>query len=448
MNSNIVLQNKTEIKKLLKINFNFIKYDGYILDKFIEYLLETNNYILDKTIQYVELLSKKSITDKFVDIIKEYETSKEITDSSLAIIQNANLQLQQIQEKHDKLQEKHDKLQDNINTINDKSIVQVKLINDTANNTIKECELRIEYSKNEIVKKQTEYNLLQDNINGIFRNEIYEDEYIYEESKDIIKEPLYHLKDGLKFPQEINIYGMEGRYNNWIKYDKKSFYFNFPIDVKLQNNEYIIKYYINLSTSFYNDSIDYIKEPILYYCLYITNYGRLIKSHVVHIKYIIPALLDDKPFHYDPIECITINNNMYQRHDIVYRYSTYSAWAANNGYNITSYNLDIKHIEQPKLNYRIPKLFIDVIDAFHTMNTDLMQECCKKYLDITRETERKNEILTSLQFNKVIKEKDDNNAIKDNKIIELSTIISSQTEELEKIKLENSKLKQALQSFI
>ena len=98
MNSNIV-----EIKKLLKINFNFIKYDGYILDKYIDYLLEINNNIFNKTIEYVETLSKKSITDKFVDIIKEYETSKEITDSSLAIIKNANLQLQQIQEEKEKI---------------------------------------------------------------------------------------------------------------------------------------------------------------------------------------------------------------------------------------------------------------------------------------------------------------------------------------------------------
>lgn len=88
------------------------------------------------------------------------------------------------------------------------------------------------------------------------------------------------------------------------------------------------------------------------------------------------------------------------------------------------------------------------LDAFHTMNTDLLQECCKKYLDITRKTERKTEILTSLQFNKVIKEKDENIAIKDDKIIKLSTIILSQTEELKKLKHENSKLKKALQSFI
>ena len=153
MDSNIVLQNKTKIKKLLKINFNFIKYDGYILDKYIEYLLEINNNILDKTIQYVELLSKKSITDKFIDIIKEYETNKEITDSSLVIIKIANLQLQQIQEERLKkigeiniLQDDYDKLQKKYNTVID-----------TANNTIKECELKIEYSKNEIVKKQTEY---------------------------------------------------------------------------------------------------------------------------------------------------------------------------------------------------------------------------------------------------------------------------------------------------
>ena len=164
MNSNIILQNKTEIKKLLKINFKFIKYDGYILDKYIEYLLQKNNFILDKTIEYVETLSKKSITDKFVDIIKEYETSKEITDSLLAIIKNEKLQLHQIQEDRDKLQEKHitlqkmhTTLQENYNTRHDKSIEQLRLIKDKANNTIKECELKIEYSKNEIVKKQTEY---------------------------------------------------------------------------------------------------------------------------------------------------------------------------------------------------------------------------------------------------------------------------------------------------
>ena len=34
----------------------------------------------------------------------------------------------------------------------------------------------------------------------------------------------------------------------------------------------------------------------------------------------------------------------------------------------------------------MPKIFIDVIDAFHTQNTDLMQSCCKKYLETLNKT--------------------------------------------------------------
>ena len=425
MNSNIVLQNKTEIKKLLKINFNFIKYDGYILDKYIEYLLETNNYILDKTIQYVELLSKKSITDKFVDIIKEYETSKEITDSSLAIIQNANLQLQQIQEKHDKLQEKHDKLQENYNTRHAKSIEQLKLINDTDNNTIKEYELKIEYSKNEIVKKQTEYNLLQDNINGIFINK---DEYIYKESNDIIKEPVYHLKNN------FNVSDMS---------------LNFPILVKLQENEYIIKYYYHTNNTYEKNLRT---DPPFYeydthvFILYITNYGRLIKSDVAKFfvnKYewetnycgLVKGRYDALCVH--PINNINANS-LISYNKIIRQYrDMYNMWGKQE--IIISNIIKINLIEQPKLKFYMPKLFIDVIDAFYTINTDLIQKCCKKYLDITV----KNKILLS-----TIIDKDNNIAIKDNKIIELSTIISLQTEELEKIKLENIKLKRTLHSFI
>lgn len=60
------------------------------------------------------------------------------------------------------------------------------------------------------------------------------------------------------------------------------------------------------------------------------------------------------------------------------RYGSYPQQVIHNTQNI--YKIEL--IEQPKLLYRMPKLFIDVIDAFHTQNTDLMQECCKTYLEI------------------------------------------------------------------
>ena len=116
--------------------------------------------------------------------------------------------------------------------------------------------------------------------------------------------------------------------------------------------------------------------------------------------------------------------------------------------NITYKELDIKHIELTELYYRMPQLFLDVIIAFNEHDTHRMQECCKKYLDITRKKENKNEIFTASQVGKVITQKNEYIINKNNKIIQLSCIISSQTTELEKLKSENTKLKQALKHFI
>ena len=83
----------------------------------------------------------------------------------------------------------------------------------------------------------------------------------------------------------------------------------------------------------------------------------------------------------------------------------------------------------------MPKLFIDVIDAFHTQNTDLMQECCKKYLEISRESKVKESIMLDIKIKNISDEKD--------KILEQKDkIIQNKDTEIEKLKKQLEELQQ------
>jgi len=101
----------------------------------------------------------------------------------------------------------------------------------------------------------------------------------------------------------------------------------------------------------------------------------------------------------------------------------------------------INLIEQPKLLYRIPKLFIDVIDAFHTQNTDLMQECCKKYLEISRESKVKESIMKDIQVRNIEKEKDKIIADKDKIIEDKDKEIINLKDQLKELQQKYNKIK-------
>ena len=95
----------------------------------------------------------------------------------------------------------------------------------------------------------------------------------------------------------------------------------------------------------------------------------------------------------------------------------------------------------------MPRLFLDVIDAFHTQNNDLMQECCKKYLTITRSKGNEQQIIDNIEFDRIIRNKD-NFIEEQNKLIkERNITIGEQNSEIEKLKLEITKLKSALAVF-
>ena len=103
--------------------------------------------------------------------------------------------------------------------------------------------------------------------------------------------------------------------------------------------------------------------------------------------------------------------------------------------NIGGNSNKINLIEQPKLLYRIPRLFIDVIDAFHTQNTDLMQKCCKIYLEISRESKVKESIMKDIKIKEITKEKYMIIKEKDN-------IIENKNKEIDDLKIKLEMLQQ------
>jgi hypothetical protein len=134
-----------KIKKELKTNYNFIKYDGLVLDKFAEYLLQQNSINVVTTIAYLDTLTKKDILDKFYTIIKELETSNEITYILKNKIQIEELKLKQYSEISTQYERRLSSVKDNIDLLKKQ---QINLENTT--------------------------KILLDTINGVYINELYE----------------------------------------------------------------------------------------------------------------------------------------------------------------------------------------------------------------------------------------------------------------------------------
>lgn len=225
--------------------------------------------------------------------------------------------------------------------------------------------------------------------------------------------------------------------------------FNFPSEYKINDNEYIIKIYINnINNTDYNTNghpfvpESYRKSLKKIFIIYITNYGRIIKSQDLRIT---PTIHKHKygfdnnetTFVYVDIKgLVLIDNNILNNIHVGYScdgyysdrpYGSLPRQVIHGAHNI--YKIEL--IEQPKLLYRIPRLFIDVIDAFHTQNTDLMQECCKTYLEISRESKVKESIMKDIKIKEI---KDEKDMI----IKEKENIIAKKDKEIEdlKIKLE------------
>ena len=291
---------------------------------------------------------------------------------------------------------------------------------------------------------QSELIAIKDAIDGIYKNEIYDNEYTFEESKYIIKEPCIHLdvdkiledlKNGCCDIKNINN-------NNINDIIVKGYCFkviiNFPISIKLQDKEYIINIYLLYTDGQINQNLHMEQFPeVKFYIIYMTNYGRIIKTENISYTTISKNVNTGGPGNCAFEQKFYIKSYNYIW--LIKENKYYSCGIIGNEH--TFYEHKIKLIEQPKLLYRIPRLFIDIIDAFHTQNTDLMQECCKKYLEISRESKVKESIMKDIKIKEITKEKDMIIKEKDNIIEDKNKEIEDLKEQLEILQQKYDKIK-------
>ena len=287
-----------------------------------------------------------------------------------------------------------------------------------------------------------EYNkelvAIKNAIDGIYKQEIYQDEYNHTESKYIIKEPMIHLK------------------NN---FNLKNISLNFPIEIKLQDSEYIIKHYIIMSygdkinNEYYDGnmgedlSLKYESNKYIY-AKYITNYGRILVSD--NAEFFITKLdlgSSGMSGHrgYSLQLCLRPTKNIFSNKLGKYSIGCELEYSGDNVFikppKISSKIIEFNLIEQPKLYYRMPKLFLDVMDAFQTQNTDLMQNCCKTYLEISRESKVKESIMKDIQIKNIIKDKDEIIKSKDDIISEKNLEIDLLNKKLQELQEKYDKIK-------
>ena len=178
-----------KIKQELQANYKFIKYDGLILETFASNLLKLCNCDVNKTIEYLETLSKKYITDKFICIVKDFETSFEISEIIKSSIQIETDKLKVKQTKVNELDKETDELLEYKEELK-ADLAKLKAEHKKTNDDYLEFEeeLKADLAKLEITK-----GTLQNTIDGVYRNELYEDEFNIPECKYILKEPTIHL---------------------------------------------------------------------------------------------------------------------------------------------------------------------------------------------------------------------------------------------------------------
>lgn len=477
------------IKTKLKEDFSFIKNDGKVLSYLATELLSENNNDLQKTLDFIDTLCKKDVQTRMDRIMNDLETASEISLIIKDEIKKDNDKLVKVKNEIDELEETIEELEDTKTEL-EETITELKINFEKKQNEIKleqdfqneKIRKEMEILTNARDKLHTELTEIQSNIDSIFENS-YDNEFNYEECDYIIKEPMIHLdvnkaigkiygfnvnNFNLEYNHLIDVNSLEKRIRESafpdaryeVRQQKNSFSLNFPINHLLTENEFIIKVYLikasnnsdftgNSNHGYQFSDYNNLTLNIIDYVIYLTNYGRFIVSKKVKTGYI-------KYNMGNSISSIV----RYCLHGNVNTFINNSYCELNNyilnielnypepQHNIILYKKVIDDIPHPfilpKLLYRMPRLFLDVIDAFHTQNNDLMQDCCKKYLSIARAKGTEKDIIDNIEYDRTIQNKD-SIIIEKNKIIETQNeIIEKQKEDIEKMKLEIAKLKSAL----
>ena len=247
---------------------------------------------------------------------------------------------------------------------------------------------------------------------------------------DFVKfEPMIHLDvdklvldiDNIKYKFLKNKKDHKICYNYITKYNQPNtkenfspnFVHNYPINIKLNINEYVIKiYYCKIK----GDADELV---------YITNYGRVISNIYGQYNFYKHEHNDYRNDYEKYKEQYGVKTFNHKPFYILFQNEIINCTYASDCRGLIIKNLDnIQLIPQPELNYKMPKIFIDVIDAYHTQDTDLMQSCCKKYLETLNKTK---------SYDKIVE--------KEKVIEEQQNIITQKDKEIERLKLELEELK-------
>ena len=481
------VENILKIKTKLKEDYNFIKNDGNILTNIAKNLLIENDNDYQKTFDFMDTLTKRDIQNRMQKIMNDLETAGEIStmmkDYVKENIKNETDKLKKmkktietLEKKNSDLEETVSSLEDEINDLeNDKEDLEKTF--ETKNKELITC---FETQKNKfqsdvdvlITTKdslQSEITEIQDTINTVFSKGIYEDEFEYTECDYIVKKPIIHLDVDKALTKIHNIIKdeiiLDILYEEEYEKDKSYYYpygiphiggyqqykhLNFPINIKFENDEeYIIKVYL-INSKEKTTNLDYNNQFIkTYFIMYLTNYGRFFKSNNIYFVFKHNGDPINQRF-YKIFANSIINIENLQLFNYSFMIINNSTSNINNDYVpiLRKCKINIEEpLNLPKFTCRMPRIFLDVIDAFHTQNNDLMQECCKKYLSITRTKGTDEQIIDNIEFNRIIKDKETIIIEKDNVIETMNKRIEEQNSEIEKMKLEIAKLKSALTVF-
>jgi hypothetical protein len=230
--------------------------------------------------------------------------------------------------------------------------------------------------------------LQEETMNKLISGEL---EYQIDSNPDVENFPIVHLKVDKISSENLQIYNINGQdLECYVNGHKKQNYPN-EKNKKLCQDEYVI--YINMKNK--SSLQSYVK-----YAIYITNYGRIIiSSHYTE-------------YH----QCNTTNNKsipIYENGKINY-YSGYS-----------NHSSTLCLTDYTPLEYRMPRLFLKILEAYNKENTDLLQECCKDYFIKHMKSKKKDDELKS----------------KDEIIQHQTKIIIDKDLEIEKLKKEIQEIK-------
>jgi hypothetical protein len=437
-----------KIKNKLKEDYNFIKNDGNILINIAKDLLTENDNDYQKTLEFVDTLSKKDIQTRMCDMMYELETAGEIS----WIIKE---QIKQEQLEYKKLKKLLKLIQEEIKQQNESKKNELEQSSKLLQEGIKQHdEIKKDLDKLTTIKDNLNLDLFEinKNIGKIFDNK-YENEYNFNTcdyvltyDKDIYRYGNINHIHYIDIDKFQSLVLLDQTVVNGISYTHGKFYkkinlhFKFPITIKLMENEFIVKAFLEnhnfqkKKKDFYNNNVLSGEFSFGWYVIYITNFGRLIKSDIAYIRY--QNIARQGGGNYYDLEIILESDykDPHQKFDT-------------NGMLVENISKDYPLIEAPKLLYRMPRIFLDVIDAFHTQNNDLMQESCKKYLSIARAKGTEKDIIDNIEYDRIIQSKDTIISEKDVMIKTQNETIEKQKEEIEKMKLEITKLKSALLVF-